>query len=85
MFSIRCNSRVKSRRNKKDPQRITKTQLLYINITGKQKSFYQKKIIEKNETNNATVTLNFFYAQKEKIYPAYFSKHNSNREKQVIF
>ena len=24
------------------------------------------------------------YAKKEKIYPAYVSKHNSNREKQVI-
>ena len=24
------------------------------------------------------------YAKKEKIYPAYFLKHNSNREKQVI-
>ena len=25
------------------------------------------------------------YAKKEKIYPAYVSKHNSNHEKQVIF
>ena len=24
------------------------------------------------------------YAKKEKIYPAYVSEHNSNREKQVI-
>ena len=24
------------------------------------------------------------YAKKEKIYPTYVSKHNSNREKQVI-
>ena len=24
------------------------------------------------------------YAKKEQIYPAYVSKHNSNREKQVI-
>ena len=27
---------------------------------------------------------NVLYAKKEKIYPAYVSKHNSNREKQGI-
>ena len=26
----------------------------------------------------------FFMLKKKKIYPAYVSKHNSNREKQVI-
>ena len=31
------------------------------------------------------MSLNVLYAKKEKIYPAYVSKHNSNREKQVIF
>ena len=32
-----------------------------------------------------TITLNVLHAtKKEKIYPAYVSKHNSNREKQVI-
>ena len=30
------------------------------------------------------IALNVLYAKKEKIYPAYLSKHNSNREKQVI-
>ena len=30
------------------------------------------------------IALNVLYAKKEKIYPAYVSKHNSNREKQVI-
>ena len=34
--------------------------------------------------NNVTVTLNVLYAKKEKTYPAYVSKHNSNCEKQVI-
>ena len=33
--------------------------------------------------NNVTIALNVLYAEKEKIYPAYVSKHNSNREKQV--
>ena len=36
------------------------------------------------EKNNVTILLNLLYAKKEKIYPAYFSKHNSNLEKQVI-
>ena len=36
------------------------------------------------EKNNVTIALNVLYAKKEKIHPAYISKHNSNREKQVI-
>ena len=39
---------------------------------------------EKIETNNVTIVLNVLHAKKEKIYPTYVSKHNSNREKQVI-
>ena len=42
---------------------------------------YWKKI----EKNNVKIALNILYAKKEKIYPTYVSKHNSNREKQVIF
>ena len=34
--------------------------------------------------NNLTIALNVFYAKKEKRYPAYVSKHNSDLEKQVI-
>ena len=30
------------------------------------------------------IALNVLYAKKEKIYPAYVSKHNSNSEKQII-
>ena len=33
---------------------------------------------------NVTIALNVLYAKKEKIYPPYVSKHNSNHEKQVI-
>ena len=36
------------------------------------------------EKNNVTIVLNVLYAKKEKIYPAYGSKHNSNSERQVI-
>ena len=31
------------------------------------------------------IALSVLYAKNEKIYPAYVSKHNSNREKQIIF
>ena len=37
------------------------------------------------EKNNVAIALNVLYAKKEKIYPAYVSKHNSNHENQVIF
>ena len=39
---------------------------------------------KKSEKNNVTIALNVLYAKKEKIYPAYVSKYNSNCEKQVI-
>ena len=38
----------------------------------------------KFDKNYLTIALNVFYAKKEKKYPAYVSKHNSNHEKQVI-
>ena len=42
-------------------------------------------MIGKNyQKNNVTIALTVLYTKKEKIYPAYISKHNSNREKQVI-
>ena len=39
---------------------------------------------KKFKKNNVTIALNVLYAKKEKIYPAYVSKNNSNCEKQVI-
>ena len=39
---------------------------------------------KKTEKNNFKIALNILYAEKEKIYPAYVSKHNSSRQKQVI-
>ena len=39
---------------------------------------------KKTEKNNPSVALNVLYGKKEKIYPAFVSKHNSNREKKVI-
>ena len=40
--------------------------------------------MENFEKNNVETAPNVLYAKKEKIYPAYVSKHNSNQEKQVI-
>ena len=39
---------------------------------------------KKIEKNNVTITLNVLHAKKEKPFPSYVSKHNSNREKQFI-
>ena len=33
---------------------------------------------KKIEKNNVTIALNVLYVKKEKIYPAYVSKHNSS-------
>ena len=44
----------------------------------------EKDDCKKFYKNNLTISLNALYAKKEKIYPAYVSKHNSNHEKQVI-
>ena len=38
----------------------------------------------KFEKNNVTIAPNVLYTKKEKMYPLYVSKHNSNHEKQVI-
>ena len=39
---------------------------------------------KKFEKNNVTIALNVLHLKKEKIYPPYVSKNNSNCEKQVI-
>ena len=39
---------------------------------------------KKFKKDNATIAFNVSLAKKEKVYLAYVSKHNSNREKQVI-
>ena len=39
---------------------------------------------KKFEKKNVTIALNVLYAKKEKIYPAFVSKHNSDCEKKVI-
>ena len=46
--------------------------------------FSIRKRLEKIEKNNLKIALNVLYAKKEKIYPDYVSKHNSNSEKEII-
>ena len=40
--------------------------------------------MKKFEKNNRIIALSVLYAKKEKIYPAYVSKHSSNRERQAL-
>ena len=66
---------------KKDPQSITKIKPFINKYNWKEINFPSKK--KKFKKNNKTIALNALHTKKEKIYPAYVSKHNSNREKQV--
>ena len=67
-------------------QRITKKTPFMNKCNWKEIVFpSEKDDWKKFEKNNRTITLNLLYAKKEKIYLAYVSKHNSNRENQVIF
>ena len=71
---------------KKDPQRIAKVKP-FIDKYNQEKINYpsQKDGWKKPEKLNLVIALNVLYAnKKEKICPAYISKHNLNREKQVI-
>ena len=70
---------------KKDLQRITKIKPFINKYNREGMNFIsEKNDWKKSEKTNATVALNVSYAKKEKIYPAYVSKHNSNRQKQVF-
>ena len=70
---------------KKDPQRITKIKPFIKKYNWKGRHLpSEKNDWKKFYKNNVTIALNVLYAKKEKIYPAYVSKHNTNREKQVF-
>ena len=70
---------------KKDPQKITKIKPSISTYNWKRINFpSEKNDLKKFQKNNVTIDLNVLYAKKEKIYPSYVSKHNSNYEKQVI-
>ena len=84
-FSIRCNSCIKSWRIEKKPEKITKINPLIDKYQWAGINFLSEHDCwNKVEKNNVTIALNVSYVKKEKRYPAYVSKHNSNRETQVI-
>ena len=70
---------------KKDPQRITKIKP-FINKYNWERINYPSENDDwkKNQKNNVTIARNVLYAKKEKIYPAYVSKHSSNHEKKLF-
>ena len=69
----------------KQAKRITKIKLFIIKYTWEGINYPSEKDDWKNfEKNNVKFPLNFLHAKKKKIYHSYVSKHNSNREKQVI-
>ena len=71
---------------RKDLQRITKIKPFVNKYNSEEINFLSEKDDwKKIEKNNVTIALNVLYAKKEKIYPAYVSKHKSNCEKQVLF
>ena len=82
MLSICCNSRIEPWNNKKNPQRITKVKPFINKYNWEGINFPSEKDDWKN---NQTITFNVLHDKKEKIYPAYVSKHNSYRENEVIF
>ena len=84
-FSIRCNSHVKSWRNKKIPTKNNKIKPFINKHNWKEiKLPSETEDWKKFEKNNVTIDLNVFHSKKEKIYPPYVLKHNSNRKKQYI-
>ena len=82
MLSIHYNSRVKSWRNKKRSAKNNKIKPFIDKYNWEGINFLAEKDDSKKiEKNNWTIVFNVLFAKKEKLYPAYASKHKSNREK----
>ena len=67
----------------KHAERITK-----LNLSKRKERIMfhlEKNDWKKFEKNNVTVAFNVLLAKREIIFPVYVSKHNSNREKKIIF
>ena len=70
---------------KKDGQRITKIKPFINKYNCEAINFLSEKDDwKKFEKNNVTIAPDVLFAKKEKIDPAYVSKHNSNCEKKII-
>ena len=63
---------------KKGLRRITKIKQVINKKLVKNKFLSEKNDWKKFEKNIVAIALNVLYSKKEKIYPAYISKHNSN-------
>ena len=83
MFSIYCNSRVNSWRNKKNYRRMTKVNRIINKHNWKGKKVSLGNDDWKKIWNNVTIALNSFKLKKRKYIPknAYVPKNNSNHEK----
>ena len=70
----------------KDLQRITKIKPFINKYNWEIINFpSEKNDWKKIEKKNVTIALNVLYAKKEKMYPAYVSKHNSNVSIATVF
>ena len=68
----------------KNLERITKIKPIISKYDWEETNFSSEKDDwKKFEKNKQTIALNVLHAKEEKVYPAYISKHNSSREKQV--
>ena len=81
MLSICRNGSVKSWRNRKTCWKNKKAKLFINKCKWEGINFPLEKDYWKTfERNNVAISLNVLYAKKEKIYSAYVSNNNSNRE-----
>ena len=84
MITTHSNNRIKSRRNKKDPQRMTKIKP-FIDKHNCEGGNYPSKDDDWNEfeNNNLMIAL-MFCVIKKKTYILPMFQNNSNHEKQLI-
>ena len=85
MFLVCSNCCINHEEIKRDPQRMVKIKP-FINKYNWNGIKYTSKIDDWKtfEKNNPTIAFNILYIKEKEIYPAYFSKHNSTGEKQII-
>ena len=85
MFSICCNSRIKSQKIGKYPDRKSKIKPFIDKYNWQGKKYSSEKDDRKKiNKNKLMIPLNVLYAKHENIYPAYISKQNSKSKKQVF-
>ena len=85
MFSIAVSVVINLEQIKKYLQGITKIKLFIEKFNWERINYPSEKGDQKKlEKNNLRIALNVLYANKENMYSAYVSKHNSNCEKTVM-